>query len=218
MPEPAVAPAHAAGPPRPPPAVRVGALGAAATASALVVPGRAGLVLAAVVAVGGWVLLDRLGSNSDADGRAERVRHDLPYALDLLAGVLSAGAALDAALAVVGPAVGGPVGTAFASVATAMRLGQPAAQAWQLVDGPDSLVDVGRTLVRASVSGTAVADSVRRAAVAQRATARVAAESVARRAGVLAVLPLGLCFLPAFVLLAVVPMVAGVAARVTTGG
>jgi len=35
---------------------------------------------------------------------------------------------------------------------------------------------------------------------------------------VLAVLPLGLCFLPAFVLLAVVPMVAGVAARVTTGG
>jgi len=218
MPEPAVAPAHAAGPLRPPAAVRVGALGAAATASALVVPGWAGLVLAAVVAVGGWVLLDRLGSNSVADGRSERVRHDLPYALDLLAGVLSAGAALDAALAVVGPAVGGPVGTAFASVATAMRLGQPAAQAWQVVDGPDSLVDVGRTLVRASVSGTAVADSVRRAAVAQRATARVAAESVARRAGVLAVLPLGLCFLPAFVLLAVVPMVAGLAARVTTGG
>ena len=217
MPEAAVAPAHAAGPPRPPAAVQVGALGAAATASALVVPGWAGLVLAAVVAVGGWVLLDRLGSNSVADGRAE-VRHDLPYALDLLAGVLSAGAALDAALAVVGPAVGGPVGTAFASVATAMRLGQPAAQAWQVVDGPDSLVDVGRTLVRASVSGTAVADSVRRAAVAQRATARVAAESVARRAGVLAVLPLGLCFLPAFVLLAVVPMVAGLAARVTTGG
>ena len=38
-----------------------------------------------------------------------------------------------------------------------------------------------------------------------------AAEQAARRVGVLAVAPLGLCFLPAFVLLGVVPVVIGLA-------
>ena len=44
-----------------------------------------------------------------------------------------------------------------------------------------------------------------------RAEYRSAAEQAARRVGVLAVAPLGLCFLPAFVLLGVVPVVVGLA-------
>ncbi|MCW2777557.1 MAG: hypothetical protein JWN17_1282, partial [Frankiales bacterium] len=53
--------------------------------------------------------------------------------------------------------------------------------------------------------------AVARLAADARAEARSAAEQRARRAGVLAVAPLGLCFLPAFVLLGVVPVVVGLA-------
>ncbi|MDN2502743.1 type II secretion system F family protein, partial [Nocardia nova] len=51
-----------------------------------------------------------------------------------------------------------------------------------------------------------------RAAVEDTAAAR------AERAGVLISGPLGLCFLPAFVCLGIVPVVAGLAGRVLGGG
>ncbi|MCU1692975.1 MAG: hypothetical protein JWM64_2066, partial [Frankiales bacterium] len=53
--------------------------------------------------------------------------------------------------------------------------------------------------------------AVARLAAEARASATARAEQRARRAGVLAVAPLGLCFLPAFVLLGVVPVVVGLA-------
>jgi len=52
-------------------------------------------------------------------------------------------------------------------------------------------------------------------AAAGRRARQVAAQAAARRAGVLAVGPLGLCFLPAFVLVGVVPLVAGLVGAVT---
>ena len=64
--------------------------------------------------------------------------------------------------------------------------------------------------VRASESGAALAGACARFAAEQRAGHEAAAEAAARRAGVLVVLPLGCCFLPAFVLLGVVPIVLGV--------
>jgi hypothetical protein len=53
--------------------------------------------------------------------------------------------------------------------------------------------------------------AVSRLAAEVRAERRSAAEQAARRVGVLAVAPLGLCFLPAFLLLGVVPVVVGLA-------
>lgn len=52
----------------------------------------------------------------------------------------------------------------------------------------------------------------RRTAAARAAHVRV------RRAGVLATAPLGLCFLPAFVLIGVVPVVIGLTSRFAQGG
>jgi hypothetical protein len=46
----------------------------------------------------------------------------------------------------------------------------------------------------------------------------VAATEAARSAGVRAVAPLGLCFLPAFVLVGVVPTVVGLATAALHGG
>ena len=59
--------------------------------------------------------------------------------------------------------------------------------------------------------GAPVAAAVSRLAAEVRAEGRGAAEQAARRVGVLAVAPLGLSFLPAFVLLGVVPVVVGLA-------
>jgi pilus assembly protein TadC len=69
-------------------------------------------------------------------------------------------------------------------------------------------------MVRAAASGAPVAETLTRLADDSRAAARVAAVTAARRVGVQVVAPLGLCFLPAFVLLGIVPVIAGLAADV----
>jgi hypothetical protein len=63
--------------------------------------------------------------------------------------------------------------------------------------------------VRTSVSGAPPAVPLTGLAQAQRAAARRAAHLRVRRAGVLATAPLGVCFLPAFVLIGVMPVVMG---------
>ena len=68
--------------------------------------------------------------------------------------------------------------------------------------------------MRASTTGAPLAATVMAVADDERERARWDAEAAARRAGVRAVGPLAACFLPAFVLIGVVPVVAGVAATV----
>ena len=62
-----------------------------------------------------------------------------------------------------------------------------------------------------SVSGVALADAVSTLAAQCRQDATHAAAATAERAGVLIAGPLGLCFLPAFVCLGIVPVIAGLA-------
>ncbi|MFD0891079.1 type II secretion system F family protein, partial [Streptosporangium algeriense] len=64
------------------------------------------------------------------------------------------------------------------------------------------------------LSGAPVADILTRLADDARQEARSAASAAALRVGVQAVAPLGLCFLPAFVCLGIVPVVAGLAGDV----
>ena len=66
--------------------------------------------------------------------RAARARADadLPFAADLLAAALQAGATPDGAARLVGTAIGGPLGDRLARVDRALRLGAPAAEAWAL--------------------------------------------------------------------------------------
>ena len=205
----------------------------AAAAVALVVPGLAGMVVAACTGLLGPRALGRLAPPADrAD--ADAVAAGLPLALDLLAACLAGGAGLEGAAAAVGAAVADPCGNRFRRVAGALALGAPAAEAWLLLAAPGSEVGVGfrrgtgpdstsparaaaRALARAGEGGAPVAASVRRIAATARAEAAAHSRRRARHAGVLAVLPLGLCFLPAFVLVGVVPAVAGLAGPVLAG-
>ena len=134
---------------------------------------------------------------------------EMPPALDLLAACLSAGAMLDAALAAVAVAFDGPVGAVLADVARLTALGAPPEDAWSAALRDQRWALVARAAIRAHHSGAALTDVLNRAASDLRRELRTQAEAAAARASVKAVLPLGLCFLPAFLLLGVVPVVAG---------
>lgn len=66
--------------------------------------------------------------------------------------------------------------------------------------------------------GAALADGVTALAEESRHDAAHSASAAAERAGVLIAGPLGLCFLPAFICLGIVPVVAGLAGHVLQSG
>lgn len=142
---------------------------------------------------------------------------DVPIALDLVAVCLAAGATPAAALAVVGRALPGPLGSDLASVARALGLGSCARQAWApvLAGRPPSLQRAADRFVHAERSGAALAPSLAALAADQRRVVRLARARAARRVGVLATAPLGLCFLPAFILTGVLPVIVGLVARLS---
>ena len=199
--------------------VPVLACGLAGAAVALLVAPPVGLALGAALAVLGPRALGRLEPRSVRDER-ERMLADLPLLLDLLSSCLTGGAALPEAARAVGAAVPGPAGHRLQSVAAMLAVGAPPQEAWAALSGgapDDPLAPAARALARAADGGAPVAAAVARMAVEARADARSSAEQAARRVGVLVVAPLGLCFLPAFVLLGVVPVIAGLAGPLLTG-
>jgi pilus assembly protein TadC len=139
---------------------------------------------------------------------------DLPIAADLFAAALRCGAPPDRAAAAVGRAVDGPVGVRLQRVARALRLGAGPAEAWShlsALPGTDRLVAIA---VRRGDSGAGFAGALGRLADDLRADRRDRTAAAARRAGVLTVLPLGLCFLPAFLLAGLLPVVIAVVGSV----
>ncbi|MDP3711683.1 MAG: type II secretion system F family protein [Mycobacteriales bacterium] len=201
------------GPPLPDAARSAAACALAAAALVLLLGGAVGLVLGAATALLGPRALRRLEPAAVCEER-RRLEADLPLALDLLAACLAGGATLAGASTAVGAAVGGPIGQRLARVSGALAVGGPAEEAWAglAVDPDDPLAPVARALSRSARSGAPVAVAVVRVADEARAAARGRGEKAARRAGVLAVGPLAVCFLPAFVLVGVVPVVVGLVA------
>jgi pilus assembly protein TadC len=154
--------------------------------------------------------LRRRGSGARA--RDERLRRNLPGVCDLLAVCLAAGVPVSAALLAVGTAAPGELGGALTRVAGLMRLGADAGRAWQ--GAPAVLEPLARVLRRSEASGARAAPALHSLAADVRASARAETDAAVRRAGVTVLAPLGLCFLPAFVCLGVVPLVIGIAGDV----
>ncbi|MET7831579.1 type II secretion system F family protein [Micromonospora sediminicola] len=204
-----LAPAQvAARPPWWPDRVRRAAILAGAAVS-VVVGGWAGLAAGLLAGVAADRLLRRIEPRAARERRLREVA-DLPLAADLLAAALRAGAPVDRSALAVAEALGGPLADRLGRVGRTMGLGGTAAEAWahlRTVVGAESLV---RAAVRSSNSGAALAGALTRLADDLRAERSIAAEAAARRAGVLIVLPLGLCFLPAFILAGLVPVIVAV--------
>ncbi|MFF0203162.1 type II secretion system F family protein [Streptomyces sp. NPDC005017] len=150
--------------------------------------------------------------------RAAQGARQLPLAADLLAACIAAGAGPVAAAQAVGEALGGPVGEALARGAAEVRLGGEPAGAWRGLAAVPGAQGLARLLERADVSGLPAAGPVSRLAADARADWTRTATARARRAAVLVTAPVGLCFLPAFIAVGVLPVVIGLAGEVLGGG
>jgi len=175
----------------------------------LAVGGLLGLAAGIVV---GPLVGRTLGRLEPTTVRRERraVAADLPFAADLVAAALRAGVPMDAALRSAGSGMRGPVGRDLIRVADGLDLGLEPASAWNALRGTSGGVRMADAIARTADSGAAVARSLERLAEDLRAARSVSVDAAAQRVGVLIVLPLGLCFLPAFVLAGIVPVIVAV--------
>ncbi|WP_157535132.1 type II secretion system F family protein [Nocardia inohanensis] len=142
-------------------------------------------------------------------------------ALDLFAACLRAGLPAATAAAAVAPAAPEPLSSVLRRAADLLSLGADPVAAWEqaAVGRADETAGaLGRMARRSARSGAGLAAAVAELAERRRAEAEDAAAARAERAGVLVAGPLGLCFLPAFVCLGIVPVVIGLAGRVAGGG
>lgn len=174
-----------------------------------VLGGFLGLLAGGAAAGVTWTVLGRAEPPA-VRRRREQLEHDLPTAVDLLATTLAAGGSVESAMAVVARAVAGPVGEELATVGHRLALGVDPPMVWREVAAHPQLGAFGRAALRAHESGASVAGAVRQLGEELRARERAAVEARAKSVEVKAAAPLGACFLPAFVLLGVVPMVVGV--------
>lgn len=165
-------------------------------------------IAGAIAGAGASVTIGRL---EPAAVRRERelVAADLPLALDLLASCTRAGRSIDRALLAVADAMGEPLAGPFRVVAHRLVLGDDATAGWALVRDRPELARLARTMARAMTSGAPVTETLRRLSDDHRRDRRWLNERRARSVGVRAAGPLAVCFLPAFMVVGVVPMVIG---------
>jgi len=166
-------------------------------------------ILATFLAVLPWLLHARATSPVRLHIQPERVRQvgagvSVPVIMELLAAALSVGVSVPRALAATGNAIGGSAGLELARVARRLELGAGWRQAWG--PAPANVGIISDALRPAWEDGAAATESLRVAGEAARRAQQDAARVAAGRLGVRLVLPLGLCLLPAFVLIGLVPM------------
>ncbi|MEB3982718.1 type II secretion system F family protein [Mycobacterium sp. 663a-19] len=187
------------------------------------------LALALCIGPGPSVVRARAGTRARAHrARPGPQRGPDPLAvassLDVLAACLAAGMAVSTAAAATAASAPPKLARVLRRAADLLVLGADPLVAWSIPPGvPAGEVDAQadallRLARRSASSGAALADGVEDLADQCRQDAGHAATAAAERAGVLIAGPLGLCFLPAFVCLGIVPVVAGLAADVLQSG
>ncbi|WP_343067122.1 type II secretion system F family protein [Streptomyces rectiverticillatus] len=201
------------------PGIRDGLFAAGAGAAGVILLGGAvGCAAGLAAAYCMWRWLRRRKRDGGPDGLpVEEVERQLPLAADLMAACLAAGAGPREAAEAVGVSLGGPVGERLARAAAEVRLGGDPATAWSRLGSLPGARGLARCLERAQATGVPAVEPMSRLAGRLRAERGRAAGIRARRAGVLATAPLGLCFLPAFLTVGVVPVVIGLASGLTKG-
>lgn len=177
----------------------------------------AALVLGCAVTGGVAIGLGRIEPVSAQRKREQRIR-DLPHTLELLAGCLSCGLPLRRAVREVAVATPGVVGEDLRLVVGLVDIGLGERAAWlRLVDQP-AWAGVARDVGRAAEAGSGLQGVLARHAERARRNAQAHRQQRARTVGVRSVLPLMACFLPAFVLIGLVPSVGSIVVRVLGSG
>lgn len=166
-----------------------------------------GWALAPVVVPSCVVVLGRL-EPLRTRRRREQLRTDLPHALELMSACLAAGMPLRAAASAVAACFEGPVADDLHQVLALVNLGTSDVEAWALLRSSPDWRPVVVDLTRSVESGTMMVEVLVHHARDARNVRRAAVEVRAKAVGVRSVLPLMVCFLPAFLLVGVIPTVA----------
>jgi len=167
-------------------------------------PAWAAAPVAAVIA---YLAAGRLETPA-AQRRRRRLVDDLPGALDLLSSAIAAGLPLRSAVTELLAVLDGPLAEDLRAVISSVDLGRDEATAWRSLRDHPALGPISVDLARSLGSGPMVAATLRRHAVIARRNRRGDREARARTVGVKSVPPLMLCFVPAFLLISIVPIVA----------
>jgi Flp pilus assembly protein TadB len=194
--------------PREVPVLRLAASTAVAVVALFFLGGPVGAVGAAVGAGVCWWGTGRLEPPA-VRRRRERLAASVPEAVDLMAACLAAGLSPGAALDQVAAAIQPPLADELDGLSARLRVGVDPVTVWRDLSRHPQLGGLGRTVSRAVESGSSVAEAMVGLADDLRRDTRAQLETRARAVGVKAALPLGVCLLPAFVLVGVVPLVAG---------
>lgn len=149
-------------------------------------------------------LLGRMESPA-ARRRRDRMVIDLPHLLELLAAAMEAGLPLRNAIRQIVAITEGPLTDDLTALMTNLDLGRSDADAWRSLRTHPVLDRVAVDLARSCESGTMVVSSLRHHAARARRTRRGALEARAKTVGVKSVPPLVACFVPAFLMLGIVP-------------
>lgn len=140
---------------------------------------------------------------------------EVASAMELLALVLRSGTGVVEALEAVGGRLDDVCGAHLRTVSAALRWGVSDREAWAAV--PGAWAPAAQAFTLAHRAGAPPADLLLRAAEDVRRCERHRLASEAGRLGVRVVLPLGLMFLPAFVLTTIVPVVMALTADILGG-
>jgi Flp pilus assembly protein TadB len=174
--------------------------------------GTVAVGLGLVLLVAGRVWTDRLVAAAHG---ADLPGVDVQVVLELVAAALRSGAGVPRALEATGMAVGGTDGAVLTRAAHALVLGATWDRAW--ADAPAVLDPMVRALRGAWLDGAAPGEALRAAGEEVRHERRSTARTAAARLGVRLVLPLGACYLPAFVLVGLVPVLLALGIDLLTG-
>lgn len=185
---------------------------AAGLSAVLLAPSIWTLVGAPVLGAAVWFWLGRM-DNGDVTRRRQRLAEQLPEVLGLLVSALSAGSPTRVAVAEVAAVSPSESRAVLEGVVSHIRVGRSEQEAWEEVAADPVLAPVwgrpARDLARNARSGAAVVEVLRVHASEALAEHRSQIEKHAKTVGIRSVLPLMTCFLPAFVLVGVVPIIAG---------
>ncbi|MBB4687742.1 type II secretion system F family protein [Amycolatopsis jiangsuensis] len=172
----------------------------------------AGIPVGLVAGAGAWWLLRRSRRARPPDDVAGRLRS--AAVLDLLTACLRTGMPIPVALETVANGAPADTGKALRSTASLLALGAEPVSAWVPVRNCSGFEELAVAAARTARSGTALAATADELARRLRDGLDTEAEERAERAGVALALPVGLCFLPAFFALGVLPVVLGLAGRI----
>jgi tight adherence protein C len=175
--------------------------------------GGAGVFLGALMGGALGFLGPDYGLTLKARGRKEKVRAELPDALDLLAVSVEAGLGFDASLAKINEHMEGPLAEEFGLTLSEMRIGEGRQEALKRmadrVDAPE-LSAFTRAIIQADQLGTSLGRILRVQAADARLRRQAAAEERAMKAPIKMLFPTVLFIFPAMFLVILGPAILNV--------